>query len=562
MASHGLHTRVVSTDRDDEVAGRIGLLTAGSRIRLRLADDERLVALVRRGDTAAFEALYERHSSSLLSFCIYMLGSRHDAEDVIQATFTSAYRALRADQRPVALRAWLFTIARNGCLNSLRGRHPTVELNGEQALAGDPWRELEVKEELRRMLDGLRELPERQRAALVLSEVHGLSQAEIAAVLGVRAEQVKAYVHQARANLAADRRAREDDCREIREELAIARGSALLRGRLRRHVRSCSDCRRYADGVARQRRQLSALLPLGPTLMLRYRTIEEALGSAVADPAACAGSAASGGSAAGVAMGLAGGGLQALVAKMATGIVVLGVGASVLSSPNASRPQSPPALARARSSLLASVRPIGAAGVATPQTGDEVLGVPRASGGAHSGTTIRPVTAGGLPTVQGAGRAATVEKPGSPAPEREAHASAGGARARASEEERRRSREERASKHEEARQLLVEQRERAREEHQQAHEEHQAAKDEHQQVQEEREHAQEEREHAREQHKQTHEEQGPKRTSGLPKTEAERRRLREERKAKGISRAPRTEEERRRARERREARRAGRQDVK
>ena len=84
------------------------------------------------GDTAAFEALYERHCASLLSFCIYMLGSRHDAEDVIQATFTSAYRALRADGRPVALRAWLFTIARNECLNSLRRRRPTVELTARR----------------------------------------------------------------------------------------------------------------------------------------------------------------------------------------------------------------------------------------------------------------------------------------------------------------------------------------------------------------------------------------------------------------------------------------------
>ena len=120
------------------MATRNRLITAGSRVRLRLASDDRLVAFVRRGDRTAFEALYERHSGELLSFCIYMLGSRHDAEDAVQATFMSAYRALRADERPVTLRPWLFTIARNESLSILRKRRPTVELNGEPALGGDP----------------------------------------------------------------------------------------------------------------------------------------------------------------------------------------------------------------------------------------------------------------------------------------------------------------------------------------------------------------------------------------------------------------------------------------
>ena len=126
-----------------------GLITTGLRVRLRFATDERLVASVRRGDSVAFEALYERHVGELLSFCVYMLGSRQDAEDAVQATFASAYRALRADRRRIALRPWLFTIARNESLSILRSRRPTVELNGEPALGGDPLRELELREEVR-----------------------------------------------------------------------------------------------------------------------------------------------------------------------------------------------------------------------------------------------------------------------------------------------------------------------------------------------------------------------------------------------------------------------------
>lgn len=315
------------------MAQRNRVVTARSKVRLRLASDEWLVASVRRGDIAAFEALYERHSGELLAFCVYMLGSRQDAEDAVQATFASAYRALRADRRPVALRPWLFTIARNDCLSILRRRRPVVELTGEPASRSDPLEQLELREEVRRVFTGLRELPERQRAALVLAEVHGLSQLEIAAVLGVRADQVKAFIYQARSKLISERQAREADCQEIREELAAARGAALLRGRLRRHVRSCPDCRSYANGVARQRRQLGALLPVIPSL-LRYRAIEGALGIGAADPATYAGGAAVG--AAGLAE-FAGGGFNALLLKVVAGVAAIGasagVGVSMLGSP-------------------------------------------------------------------------------------------------------------------------------------------------------------------------------------------------------------------------------------
>ena len=62
-----------------------------------------------------------------------------------------------------------------------------------------------------------------------------------------------------------------------------------MRGRLRRHVRACADCRTYADGVARQSRQFGTLLPLAPSLLLKYRTLEDVLGIGAADPAALCG---------------------------------------------------------------------------------------------------------------------------------------------------------------------------------------------------------------------------------------------------------------------------------
>jgi RNA polymerase sigma factor (sigma-70 family) len=331
------------------LAHRSRVFPTGSRVRLGLASDEWLVGCVRRGDTAAFEALYDRHVRELVGFCMYMLGSRQDAEDAVQATFASAYRALRADSRPVALRPWLFTIARNDCLSILRRRRPVVELNGEVAPGPDPAAAVELREEVRRVFEGLRELPERQRAALVLAEVHGLSHVEIGAVLGVRADQVKAFVYQARSTLISERRARDSDCREIREQLAEARGAALLRGRLRRHVRSCADCRSYADGVARQRSQLGALLPIVPSLALKYRALEEALSVGASDPATVAGGATVGATLAGTAAEFAGGGMNALVCKLAVGMVCMGasagVGVSVLSGQTAPTEGQPTALA-------------------------------------------------------------------------------------------------------------------------------------------------------------------------------------------------------------------------
>ena len=314
----------------EKLSDRRRLVDAPARVRRRIATDERLLAFVRSGDKAAFEALYERFARELLSFCVYMLGSRQDAEDALQATFASAYSSLMRDSRPIQLRPWLFAIARNDCVSILRRRRPYEELNGEPALGPDPVRELELREELREIVSNVRSLPENERAALVLTEVHGLSQHETGDVLGVRADQVKAYVYQARSKLVSERAAREADCEEIREELAGARGAALLRGRLRRHMRSCPECRTYAAGLSRQRRQLAALLPLAPSLALRYRALEEALGLGAGDPGGyTAGGAAVGASVAGAAAEVAGGGIKALAFKIAAGVAAIGAGAGV-----------------------------------------------------------------------------------------------------------------------------------------------------------------------------------------------------------------------------------------
>src|SRR4051794_28278779 len=149
--------------------------------------DGGLVARVRAGDEAAFEAVYDRYSRPLLSFCRHMLGDLQEAEDAVQHTFLSAHRALLSDGRDIHLKAWLFAIARNRCLSVLRARRDHVGLEDEPAPVSTAGlsAEIERREDLREMLDVLARLPEQQREALLLSELGAHSHDEVAEVLGV-----------------------------------------------------------------------------------------------------------------------------------------------------------------------------------------------------------------------------------------------------------------------------------------------------------------------------------------------------------------------------------------
>ena len=101
--------------------GRVSL--AGPLLRLRT--DEQLVALFRAGHDEAFQTIHDRYRSRLFAYARQMLGgSRSDAEDVLQDVFLRAYNALRVDGRDVALRAWLYRVAHNRCIDQLRRVSP------------------------------------------------------------------------------------------------------------------------------------------------------------------------------------------------------------------------------------------------------------------------------------------------------------------------------------------------------------------------------------------------------------------------------------------------------
>src|ERR1700740_2553594 len=150
---------------------------------LRLHPDERLIALTRRGQPAAFEALCTRYQARLLSFVRHMLGSREDAEDVLQEVFAAAFNAILADDRPINVRPWLYRIARNRCLNHLRRAQAIgvdsmdVHLFNHGATTADKVHE---REEFRLLVGDIQGLPETQRTALLLREMEALSYEQIA----------------------------------------------------------------------------------------------------------------------------------------------------------------------------------------------------------------------------------------------------------------------------------------------------------------------------------------------------------------------------------------------
>ncbi len=292
---------------------------------LRLASDDRLVEYVRSGSEPAFEAVFDRHHRGILAFCRHMLGAPEEAEDAVQHTFMAAYRSLIASSKPIQLRPWLYTIARNRCLSVLRARRETPVDDLDELPTENLSAEVQRRQDLRDLLRDVGELPEEQRAALVLAEVGGVTHDEISQVLGIQREKVKALVFQARSSLIASRDARETPCDEIRAQLAELRGGALRRNTLRRHLKICPGCREFRGAVQDQRKMLAVALPVVPTLALKQGVMAGALGSG-----ATAGGAAAVGGATGATAGgslLTGGG-AAVTAKVLAVAALAGGGAA------------------------------------------------------------------------------------------------------------------------------------------------------------------------------------------------------------------------------------------
>jgi RNA polymerase sigma factor (sigma-70 family) len=168
---------------------------------LKLQSDDRLVELARAGHGEAFEAIVERYRRPLISHCRRMVGTDL-AQDVVQQTFTSAHDKLCNDSRELHLRAWLYRVATNLALNTLRQKDSGHELLREDSgYAEQPGETVERAEEMQTLVESLRRLPERERHALLLKEAEGKSFDDIALILGGTPQGVKQLAYRARRRL-------------------------------------------------------------------------------------------------------------------------------------------------------------------------------------------------------------------------------------------------------------------------------------------------------------------------------------------------------------------------
>ncbi len=291
----------------------VGRITFNATL-LRLRSDDQLVALFRAGNDEAFRVIHDRYRQRLFSYMRQMLaGSRPDAEDALQDVFLRAYGALRADHRQIALRAWLYRVAHNRCIDQLRRPVPVSSdvYDVSRSPLSDPLEEVERREDLRRLVADVRRLPEQQRSALLMRELEGLSYVELAAAHDVSVPAVKSLLVRARLGLVQAAEARDTTCTEIRADLALAHGRGVrANGRARRHLRDCDGCREYRQGLRHVQRAFGALAPAGGAgagLLAKL-----GLGGS--------GSAAAGGGAAG-GTGLIGGGAATLTAGKVCAVV-------------------------------------------------------------------------------------------------------------------------------------------------------------------------------------------------------------------------------------------------
>jgi RNA polymerase sigma factor (sigma-70 family) len=285
------------------------------------------VALFRAGHDEAFRVIHDRYRQRLFAYTRQMLPVRQDAEDALQDIFVRAYAGLRANHRELALRAWLYRVAHNRCIDELRRPAPpppeVIELL--RSPVHDPIAEADQRESLRRLIADVRRLPDQQRSALLMRELGGMSYADLAGALGVTVPAVKSLLVRARLGLAQALEARDTACAEIREELIISHDRGLRpNATARRHMRDCDGCQEFRHQLRGVSRRFAAIVPtLGPLGVLANMLGIGGAGSGAAGGALAASGAAGTGSAV-VSIGTMSAGATHVATILAAAVVTAG----------------------------------------------------------------------------------------------------------------------------------------------------------------------------------------------------------------------------------------------
>jgi RNA polymerase sigma factor (sigma-70 family) len=227
-----------------------------------LLGDEMLAARAASGNGAAFAALYERYHGPLLGYTRSILLDVEDARDATQNALERALRALPNREPGRPLRPWLYRIAHNEAIAIMRRRRPQTELSPalEPTVPG-PEVDAEQRGRLSQLVDDLRTLPERQRGALVMRELSGLSYDEIGSALGLSNEAARRAVFDARHALHDAHDGRATECVSVRHSISDGDRRSLRARAIRAHLRSCDDCASFQRAIAARRADLHALAP-------------------------------------------------------------------------------------------------------------------------------------------------------------------------------------------------------------------------------------------------------------------------------------------------------------
>jgi RNA polymerase sigma-70 factor (ECF subfamily) len=169
-------------------------------------DRERDLVLARAaalGDRDAFEEIVRLHGPGMLRYARRVLRDPGDAEEAVQDAFVAAWRSLERYRGESALRTWLFGLTSHKAVDLARRRRPAPvddELVAERPAgpAADPWEHAGAADLARALERALARLPYRQRACWLLVEIEGLTQAEVAEVLGIGPDAVRGQLFRAR----------------------------------------------------------------------------------------------------------------------------------------------------------------------------------------------------------------------------------------------------------------------------------------------------------------------------------------------------------------------------
>src|SRR3954464_8427605 len=179
-----------------------------------IISDHKLVAQVRRGDDRAFEDLYERYHRRIHAYVHGMVKDHQRAEDVTQEVFMSAVRRMRATERPIAFKPWIYEIAKNACIDQFRRskRAEEVSFDADDGLAPAdygrlvsaepvPDAALLAKQKLDDLCGAFGGLSDAHHEILVLRELEGLSYREIGERMGMSRPAVESTLFRARRRL-------------------------------------------------------------------------------------------------------------------------------------------------------------------------------------------------------------------------------------------------------------------------------------------------------------------------------------------------------------------------